>query len=372
MISAAKSTSHKQLEEYICSLRDFVERLRIEYELSQKQSQLQPAATSNLAVKSRSKLSTSPAIQPQPTFNLALDPALAAKAFETIEKELDNAQAAEDSWETQKVWSHYYEAELLSFHLMGEADWKARAKSIFNEAEDALDASEKKTIRDLIGKAGEGGVWVVQDEEKLEKPKVIEARRITQVHYCDAYTKLGMSLKQLRILAAIAIAITAIIMVSLVIVPNTTAVVFNVGNTTESNATVSTNVTFNSTATNAAGDSIFANYTFTSFFFLGVALFGALGGTASGMITIAKSSKGAIPERLLNSWLTIAKPVFGAVAALAVSVFLLAGLLQSVEGLLKPSAAITTYAVFAISFASGFSERILLRAVGEDGKNEKS
>ncbi len=360
ILSVAKSTSHKQLEAAICSLTGYVERLKIEYDLNK-----------NRPIAKTVKQPATAASAQQPAIDPALNQASFEKALTVIKNELVSAKNAADNWETQQGWNHYYEAELLSFYLMDKEDWKARAKLIFNGSEEALDECEKKAVRDLIGKSGEGGVWVVQNEDKLEKQKVIEARRVVQTHYTDAYTKLNMSLKQLRILAVIAIAVVSIIIFSLVIVPNTTAVVFNVSNSTTGNLT-SPNTITNATGSEAINNSTIANYTFTTFFFLGVVLFGALGGTASAMITIARSSKGDVPERLLNSWLTLAKPVFGAVAALAVAVFLLAGLLQSIEGILKPTAAITTYAVFAISFASGFSERILLRAVGEDSKNGKS
>jgi hypothetical protein len=361
VISASKTTSHKQLEESICSLEDYVERLKLENEFGQPPPTKSQLGGNNQTKKGGKQL---------PAPNGDAKTVFAGKAFALVSKELGDAKAAKNNWEIQQGWSHFYEAELLTYHLMDDRDWKARAKSIFNEAEEVLHPHEKKTVRDLIGKAGAGGAWVVQDEDKLDLKKVMNARRTVQCHYCDAYTKLSMSLKQLRIFSAIAMAVAAIIIVSLVIVPNTTAVILNVGNSSATSA-AAVNVSFNSTATDAAGKSIFTDYTFTSFFFLGVALFGALGGTTSGMITIAKSSKGDVPERLLNSWLSIAKPVFGAVAALAISVFMLAGLLQSIEGLFKPSAAVTTYAIFAISFASGFSERIFLRVVGGEAKTEK-
>jgi len=52
---------------------------------------------------------------------------------------------------------------------------------------------------------------------------------------------------------------------------------------------------------------------------------------------------------------TLARPVIGAVAALAIFAFLVAGLLQ-VNG-------VTPGIVLAISFAAGFSERLVMSAV---------
>jgi len=70
---------------------------------------------------------------------------------------------------------------------------------------------------------------------------------------------------------------------------------------------------------------------------------------------ITLNARAQIPDQLLNSWLTISRPLFGAMSALAISVFLLSGLIQFGD--------LTQNLILAISFVAGFSERFLLRAV---------
>ena len=87
--------------------------------------------------------------------------------------------------------------------------------------------------------------------------------------------------------------------------------------------------------------------------------FGALGAVASGIITIGKDTlTGDIPKRLLNNWLMVTKPIFGALVGLAIYVFLISGLLQALTG-----SAITNPLIFAVCFAGGFSEKFFLGAI---------
>jgi len=85
-------------------------------------------------------------------------------------------------------------------------------------------------------------------------------------------------------------------------------------------------------------------------------LFGVMGASISGILSLAKgSSEARIPDQLVNSWINLARIAVGAVAALAAYTFLISGLLQI--------GTVTAGLVLAVAFASGFSERLVLRAV---------
>lgn len=84
----------------------------------------------------------------------------------------------------------------------------------------------------------------------------------------------------------------------------------------------------------------------------GVVLFGALGGSFSGTLSLLKVGLKPIPQTLAEGWATLMRPAIGAVGALAAFAFLVAGVL-GIDG---------AQAAYAVSFAAGFSERLVSRA----------
>ena len=148
----------------------------------------------------------------------------------------------------------------------------------------------------------------------------IEAGKFCQEHHTNTYIKLRTAQFQLEILAIIAIMpIIALIF----LLPN-----------------ISGQINFYNGALLGS-----------------IVLLGIMGGCFSGILSIARgTSKGRIPDQLLDSWLTLSRPIIGAVAALAISAFLISGLIQL-------GIYLTEYLILAISFAAGFSERLLVKAV---------
>lgn len=88
---------------------------------------------------------------------------------------------------------------------------------------------------------------------------------------------------------------------------------------------------------------------------LAVLAFGVLGAAVSGMLSLARAGNKRIPELLGNWSASLARLAFGAASALAVYMFLLSGLLNV--------GTVATGAVLAVSFAAGFSERLVVRSV---------
>ncbi|WP_372911663.1 hypothetical protein [Salinigranum sp.] len=94
--------------------------------------------------------------------------------------------------------------------------------------------------------------------------------------------------------------------------------------------------------------------------FVAIPIFGALGASVSGLLTLSKTlERAAIPERVGNLRLSLARVVVGTVGAMVVFVFLLSGAINILN--------LTYSGVLAVSFVSGFSERLLLRAVQSVG-----
>lgn len=93
-------------------------------------------------------------------------------------------------------------------------------------------------------------------------------------------------------------------------------------------------------------------------FWLAVVLLGAVGAIVSGFIVTGKGSQEQkIPDLLLTTRFILARLALGSLTALAVSIFLSSELIT----LGKESASCEL--VFAAAFISGFSERLVLRAV---------
>lgn len=87
-----------------------------------------------------------------------------------------------------------------------------------------------------------------------------------------------------------------------------------------------------------------------------VAFFGALGGSLTAILSVIKSgTRYRIPQQLIQERVVLIRPLFGAAAALAVYTFLGAGLVTVARN--------SNAAIFAVSFAAGFSEQLITYSV---------
>jgi hypothetical protein len=94
-----------------------------------------------------------------------------------------------------------------------------------------------------------------------------------------------------------------------------------------------------------------------------VAVFGALGACLSAIQSLGHASDGGrIPEYVASSLITITRPSLGATAALGVYAVAASGLLNI--SLDNKEAHLT---ILALAFAAGFTERLVLSAVGAAG-----
>jgi hypothetical protein len=222
----------------------------------------------------------------------------------------------------QNAWALFYTAELLEYRLMDNAEVDARAGKTLFEHASLLDEGAKKNIRRLIGIASGNGDWNLNTPVNLDN--AIEARRIVQNYYNNKYTYLDLTMQQLSILTGIAGVLSLILIFTLTGFPITNVV--PTGNW---------------------------------WFWFTIGLLGGAGGSVSGLFGLQQAfvTTGDTPERLLNKWITIAKPVIGFSVAIVISIFVIAGLVQAAN------IVVSNYLIFALAFVSGFSERLIIGAV---------
>jgi hypothetical protein len=232
------------------------------------------------------------------------------------------AQEALGKWKVQDAWVFYYKAELLQYYLKSPEEVNAKAGKLLFESTAVLDAGAKQNVRRLIGKDAGNGSWNLQTPVNPEN--VIQAREIVQGYYNTKFIYLGLTMQLLTILAFIVAVLSAVVAISLAKVPS--AVV-------------------------DAPDSLV--------FWVTIGLLGGIGGAISGLLGIKQSFavEGDMPERVLNKWITIAKPILGFGAAIIIAIFVFAGFIQIAD------IQVSTYLVYALAFISGFSERLIIGAV---------
>lgn len=381
-----RSTSSKQLERKIVRLEEQLatsqallqKRLGdIKDEISKKEQELNKAATNQEKNKLRAEIKQLQEHEAKISRCIGLG--------STITATISRAEKALDSKEIQAGWGLFYEAELLYYRQLDPAAISGAAAKILFKRTEMLSEGDKKTVRSLIGKTDDKGNWSVKPESDLKSEDVVKARKTVQKHYEDKYTHLDMVQKQFIILGIVGALVFVLLIPSLLKVPdnsyeftsftasNLTAT--NVNATIQSSANITDAANFTATnfsATSFTASDVTATKTSTEiagddlFFWLTIALFGALGGIVSGMNSLkaAFKSREDIPEKVLNGWVTIARPFVGLLAAVAIAVFLLSGLFTLLE------TTVTKYVLFAIAFASGFTERYIVGAVEKQAPSE--
>jgi hypothetical protein len=257
--------------------------------------------------------------------NAAFKPEETAKLnnFQTAKYAQTLIEKAKDELNNRRVqdaWALFYAAQLEQYKLLNNDEIAAQAGIILYQCAPSLDDGAKQNIRRLISKASQDGKWILKDNPSLSD--VIEARRIVQNYYNEKYTYLGITLEQLSLLAGIVIVLTVGTIFMVTRIPD------NFANT-------------------------------TVLFWLTIGLFGAIGGSISGLLGLqqAFSSTSDMPQKVLNKWITIAKPIIGFSAAIVIAVFITAGLVKIAD------IEIGNYLMYGMAFISGFSERLIIGVV---------
>jgi hypothetical protein len=187
---------------------------------------------------------------------------------------------------------------------------------IHREANEKLSSWRKAALQDLLNR-----------DEKLDPEvsveRVASAAQILHEHQDNLYFKLTVVERQLVILILIAaLIVTAWIVVAPIAAPL------------------------------AASEIPLSSRNFM----IAVVLFGIMGAALSGLLSTAQGTGNLrIPEQLLDARVTLARLAMGAMAAVAVTTFLISGLLSIGQ--------LSSGLMLAAAFASGFSERLIRRTV---------
>jgi 8-oxo-dGTP pyrophosphatase MutT (NUDIX family) len=233
---------------------------------------------------------------------------------------LVKAQHALDDNDIDCGWRCFNAAQRMELFGLAESNpsaLQARAQTILREASAKAPDWRKQAIEDLLGTEG-------QVKGDVSVTEVFYAHQVLYDHYDNLYHKLAAIRRQLQLLGVSAL---LALLTTIVRVANGLPLAGDAVNTEDPQFVVS------------------------------VALFGLMGASLSGIFSLAGGSMRArIPERLLNWWISVSRLVTGAVAALVVYNFLISGLLQI-------GGETTSGLILAVSFAAGFSERLVVRAV---------
>jgi hypothetical protein len=245
---------------------------------------------------------------------LALERVRADTASPKVAAYLGAADQALADGDLNGAWEGLFAAQEQEPFGLKEPLLTLRARELQAEADVKLKDHWRGTaIAALLGWPDDGGPPLAEKQERLSR-----AMRLRNEHSANTYRRLDTTRGQLVLLAAASVVIVVVLTALLA-----------------------------SGAIPLDGDEAFdADQV------VGVALFGALGGAFSGAISLLRAAPKPIPQALVEGWTTLARPVVGAVGALAAFAFLVAGVL-GIDG---------AAAAYAVGFAAGFSERLVSRA----------
>jgi len=212
--------------------------------------------------------------------------------------------------------------ELLEGEAQVDPDSVAlNAKAILNESETIANKSRRKAIRDFVAD-GE------QVKDGVQLNELLRASEIIHEHYLEQYKRI----ENLRVNLLTFLALTIVSVVGILALPWFLP---------------DMELTFPLPTFEGVGPYGTA---------ILVLVFGAVGASISGIRAIETEPESLQSmTQILGYWLPISRIVIGSVSAFLVSVFLGAGL---VEGDL-----LTLPVLLGVAFASGFSERLILRSV---------
>jgi hypothetical protein len=247
----------------------------------------------------------------------------------------NNIALAKKASNIQSAWKYFFRAVCATAYFLEGDDLRNVACATLLESKEKLEDWRRKAVIKLLCDADgnlkkvptDTGSDKADNNTPLKNHDLYLALDILTEHHNNRYIKIDIAHKQLVLLICSAIVLIILGFLALHYAPPK----FEITN---------------------------------SFFLAAVIIFGAIGGTISGLITISRgSTKKKIPDQILSSWSTMSKPIFGALSALAISVFIFAGLV-TMTGVVSSSVSI--YFVMAVSVLAGFSERFLLSVLRDN------
>lgn len=227
---------------------------------------------------------------------------------------LQEAEKALENGDIEKGWRLLNEAELLAIYGYDDNRLKNAAKATLKEAKSKLKDWRKEAVQEILKED------IINCG--LEAEDLFVAREILKEDNNNMHLKNNLLQGQIVVLTMIAL---ICLLATILFLPSTPS------------------------------DSILQNH---SYLFI-VAIFGALGGSISGVTSINKASKEEkVPEMVLNYMITVLRPVIGASSAIVVVLFLVSGLMN-----IGDATNLSRELLLSVAFISGFSEKLLLKIV---------
>ncbi len=217
---------------------------------------------------------------------------------------------------TEDAFRAYFEARRLLLYGLVVLDKDAvtiRARSILQRAQNFSDKTRREAIEGLL--TSEGSM-----KTSIGIQEVLEANEILHNHYLELYQRMeSIRINILNFMVNTALAIVFIVFLFPGVVLNP-----SVENRT---------------------------------FLILVMIFGIMGASISGLLTAGRGSETTrYLEQVLGSWLAIARAIIGAASALLIYLLLVAGFVAPET--------LSASLILGVSFVAGFSERLLLQAIG--------
>lgn len=216
-------------------------------------------------------------------------------------------------------WIYYFTAkrmELVALGRVSRESFPARATILHREAAEVLDPWELAAVEDLLCEGSEV-------DEDVTLAEIYEASKVLQDHYVDRYFRIETFRKQMWQFTVLGF-LTTVAIVAYVLLAGP---LFSGTNTATSDGVL-----------------------------IPAVLFGFLGAAVSGLLSLDDASVEMQRRgQPLSQWLSLARTVLGGAAAVALFAFLQSGVLQL--------GTLSVGLVLAVSFVSGFTERLLMRAV---------
>lgn len=246
-------------------------------------------------------------------------------------KSLEEAREAMKDYDFSRAWRCLHKAQNISLLGLEEEGKKIKAQIILNEARDKLGNSwREKSIEDLLTNKGE-------PKAKFSDEELVKADEILTGHLENRYLKIGAFTRHLSFLSlSAAMAIIAFLIL----------LAYPLGK-------VDLGILTSNNGGNGLG-------IFTWNLALSIVIFGVMGAAVSGMLSARDRADARIPDQQISNRLTLAKLAVGAMSALAVVAFITSGILNL--SILEKNTA-TPELILAVSFAAGFTERLVYRAV---------
>jgi ADP-ribose pyrophosphatase YjhB (NUDIX family)/uncharacterized membrane protein YqjE len=241
---------------------------------------------------------------------------------------LDMAEADLKRGALDSAWKAVHAARRMMVYGLSHEELENERKILLEET-DKLNEWRKKSIRNILGQDS-------KEEKKVTASDLARALEMRDDHYNNNYYKNRITRETFNLLLIILFALIAVILITFAFVDIQQLV----------------EVVEEGTRTVQTLPMLWC-----------VIIFGFLGGCISSLLHIRDASKTTrIPELVNDNYITFTRVFIGGATALVLYFFLESGFSDLfIEGItLRPDSA---YTILIISFASGFSERLLLRAI---------